>query len=62
MNTFILAISNLDYHISLSLNKNIMSLLLITIGDLEIIGINALISIFPMKILLTWLIRDCHRT
>jgi hypothetical protein len=43
MNTFILEISSLDYHFLLPLNKSIMSLPLITLGDLEIIGIGVLI-------------------
>jgi hypothetical protein len=43
MNTFILAIPSLDYHILLPLNKSIMSLPPITLGDLEILGIGALI-------------------
>jgi hypothetical protein len=43
MNTFILAILSLDYHILLPLNKSIMSMPSITLGDLEILGIGALI-------------------
>jgi hypothetical protein len=43
INTFILTISSLDYHILPPLNKSIMSLLPITLGDLEILGIGALI-------------------
>jgi hypothetical protein len=43
MNTFILAILSLDCHILLPLNKSIMSLLLIALGDLGILEISALI-------------------
>jgi hypothetical protein len=43
MNTFILVILSLDYHILPPLNKGIMRLLLIILGDLEIVEINALI-------------------
>jgi hypothetical protein len=43
MNTFILAILSLDCHISLPLNKSIMSMPLIILGDLEIVEIGALI-------------------
>jgi hypothetical protein len=58
MNTFILAIPSLDYHILPPLNKSIMSLPPITLGDLEILGIGALIKIFLIKVLLIWLIQD----
>jgi hypothetical protein len=43
MNTFILMIPSLDYHILLSLNKNIMSMSSITLGGLEILEIGVLI-------------------
>jgi hypothetical protein len=43
INTFILMIPSLDYHILPPLNKSIMSLSPITLGDLEILGIGALI-------------------
>jgi hypothetical protein len=43
MNTFILVISSLDYHILLPLNKSIMSIPLIILGGLEILEINILI-------------------
>jgi hypothetical protein len=43
MNTFTLAIPSLDCHISPPLNKIILSPSPITLGDLEILGINALI-------------------
>jgi hypothetical protein len=43
MNTFILEIRNLDYHTLRLLNKSIMNLSLITLGDLETLGISALI-------------------
>jgi hypothetical protein len=43
MNTFILMIPSLDYHISPPLNKSIMSMSPITLGDLEILGISVLI-------------------
>jgi hypothetical protein len=43
MNTFILVIPSFDCHILPPLDKNIMSLPLITLGDLEIQGISALI-------------------
>jgi hypothetical protein len=43
MGTFILEISSLDCHILLQLNKNIMSMSLITLGDLGILEIDALI-------------------
>jgi hypothetical protein len=43
MNTFILMIPSLDYHILPPLNKSIMSLPLITLGDLKMLGIDALI-------------------
>jgi hypothetical protein len=43
MNTFILLTLSLDYHILLSSSKSTMSLPLITLGDLEILGIGALI-------------------
>jgi hypothetical protein len=43
MNTFILKILSLDYHILLQLNKSIMSMSLIILGDLETLGIGALI-------------------
>jgi hypothetical protein len=43
MNTFILEILSLDYHILLLLNKSIMSLSPITLGGLEILEIGALI-------------------
>jgi hypothetical protein len=43
MNTFILAIPSLDYHILVPLNRNIMSLLMITLGGLEILEISVLI-------------------
>jgi hypothetical protein len=42
MNTFILVVLSLDYRILPPLNKGIMSLLLIILGDLEILEINAL--------------------
>jgi hypothetical protein len=43
MNTFTLMIMSLDCHILLSLSKSITSLLLSTLGDLEILGTTALI-------------------
>jgi hypothetical protein len=43
MNTFIMAISSLDCDISQPLNKSIMSLPSITLGNLDILGISALI-------------------
>jgi hypothetical protein len=43
MNTFILAIPSLDCLILLLLSKSIMSSLLIALGGLEILGIDALI-------------------
>jgi hypothetical protein len=43
MNTFILAIPSLDYHILSPLNKSIMSLPPIKLGDLDVLGIGALI-------------------
>jgi hypothetical protein len=43
MSTFILVTLSLDYHILLPSNKNIVSLSLITLGDLEILGIGGLI-------------------
>jgi hypothetical protein len=42
MSTFILATLSLDYHILLSLSKNIMSISPNTLGDLEILGTSAL--------------------
>jgi hypothetical protein len=58
MNTFIVMTLSLDYHILLPSNKIIMSLPLITLGGLGILEIDVLISIFLIKILLIWLIRD----
>jgi hypothetical protein len=43
MNTFILVIPSLDCHILPPLNKSIMSMSPITLGDLEILGVDALI-------------------
>jgi hypothetical protein len=43
MNTFILAILSLDYHILPPLNKNIMSTSPIKLGGLEILEIDVLI-------------------
>jgi hypothetical protein len=43
MNTFTLAILSFDYHILLSLNKNIMSLSSSTLRDLGTLGAGALI-------------------
>jgi hypothetical protein len=43
MNTFILAIPSLYCHISPPLNKSIMSLPPIILGDLDILGISDLI-------------------
>jgi hypothetical protein len=43
MNTFILMIPSLDYHILPPLNKSMMSPSLITLGGLEIIEISVLI-------------------
>jgi hypothetical protein len=43
MNTFILAIPSLDYHILPPLNKSIMSPSPITLGGLEILEIGVLI-------------------
>jgi hypothetical protein len=43
MNTFILVIPSLDYHILLPLNKSIMSQSPITLGGLDILEIGALI-------------------
>jgi hypothetical protein len=42
MNTFILVTVSLDYHILLPSNKSIMNLSLSILGDLVILGINAL--------------------
>jgi hypothetical protein len=42
MNTFILVTLSLDYHILLPSNKSIMNLPLSILGDLVILGINAL--------------------
>jgi hypothetical protein len=42
MSTFILVTLSLDYHILLPLSKNIMSLSLSTLGDLETLGTDAL--------------------
>jgi hypothetical protein len=42
MNTFILEILSLDCHILLQLNKNIMSMPLITLGGLGTLGIDVL--------------------
>jgi hypothetical protein len=42
MSTFILVTLSLDYHILLHLSKNIMSLSLSTLGDLETLGTSAL--------------------
>jgi hypothetical protein len=58
MNTFILVILSLDYHILLPLNKSIMSLPPITLGGLEILEIGVSTEIFLIKILLIWLIQD----
>jgi hypothetical protein len=43
MNTFILTIPNLDCRVLPPLNKSIMSMSPITLGGLEILGIDALI-------------------
>jgi hypothetical protein len=43
MNTFTLTIPSLDCHLLPPLNKSIMSLPPITLGDLEILGIGVLI-------------------
>jgi hypothetical protein len=43
MNTFILQILNLDFHTLPQLNKSIMNMPLIILGDLWILGISALI-------------------
>jgi hypothetical protein len=43
MSTFILVTLSLDYHILLPSNKSIMRLPPITLGDLEILEIGALI-------------------
>jgi hypothetical protein len=43
VSTFILVILSLDCHILLALNKRIMSQSSITLGDLGILAINALI-------------------
>jgi hypothetical protein len=42
MNTFTLVILSLDYHILLSLNKSIMSLPSIILGDLKILEIGVM--------------------
>jgi hypothetical protein len=49
---------SLDYRTLLLSYKSIMSLSLITLGGLEILGIDALVKISPVKILLIWFIRD----
>jgi hypothetical protein len=42
MNTFTMVILSLDYHILVPLSKNIMSMSLSTLGDLETLGTVAL--------------------
>jgi hypothetical protein len=58
MNIFILVTLSIDYRILLPSDNSIMSLPLITLGGLEILGIDVLIRIFLIKISLIWLTQD----